>query len=228
MRKPGRKHAYSSPYKKRKLSSDARIIYALLKKQPQNKIELCKNAGIAESTFYTVHPLLEGLGIIKKTEEGYALRNYNELEEAIVQVIKRWKNIAFRYPSVTEIADDVGIKPETVKSLVRKTKEKTGWFTPNQGILESAREKLGEVLVCAARIRDGKIKDGKSEDFDYENDPEILEEAERFLKEHPELVPKLDEEGDDVVPWPPEALKYLGEIYKPKDRGIPHVWVVPR
>jgi len=49
-------------------------------------------------------------------------------------------------------------------------------------------------LVCAARIRDGKVgDDGKSEDFDYDDELEIVEEAKRFLKEYPELLPKLNE-----------------------------------
>jgi len=228
MRKPGRKHTYSSPYRKRKLSSDARIIYALMKKHPQDRIELCKNAGIAESTFYNVYPLLEGSGIVKETKEGYALWYYNELEEAIVQTIKRWKNIAFRYPTITEIVNEVGVTPETARSFVQKTKDKTGWMAPNEAIMKSAGEKLGEVLVCAARIRDGKVrKDGKSEDFDYDDELEIVEEAKRFLKQHPEMLPKLSEDGE-YVSWPSEALKYLRKIYKPKDRSIPHVWVVPR
>jgi len=44
-----------------------------------------------------------------------------------------------------------------------------------------------------------------------------MKEAERFLKEHPEMLPKLDEDGEFVA-WSPEALKYLGESCKPKDR----------
>jgi len=223
MRKRGRIHAGRSPYRKQRLSSDARVIYALLKRQPQKRDQLCKNAVIKRSTFYNVLPLLEQSGIIKETQEGYALCHYEESEEAVVQTIKQWKNIAFRHPTVNEIANDAGIELEIVESLARKTRDKTGWSDPNQAIIESATEKLGEVLVCAARMKDGHVKNGKSEYFDYENDREILEEGERFRQEHSEMLPRLTEDGDDVVSWPPETLKYLGKIYKPKDRGIPYV-----
>ena len=82
--------------------------------------------------------------------------------------------------------------------------------------------------MCAARIRDGKMgEDGKSKDFDYSEDLEIVELAKRFLKEHPELLPKLNDSGESIVPpWPPEALKYLGKDYRPKDRGRPFVTVI--
>jgi len=42
------------------------------------------------------------------------------------------------------------------------------------------------------------------------------------------MLPKLAEDGDTVVSWPSEALKYLGKSYKPKDRHKPHVVFVPR
>ena len=168
-------------------------------------------------------------GIVKKLRDRrYAFINYVEGEEAVVKAVQKWKDVAFRYPTIMEIANETGIKPEDAEFLAYKTKGKTDWFRPNQGVIETARKKLGEALVCAARIRDGKVrKDGKSEDFDYDDELEIVEEAKRFLKQHPEMLPKLSEDGE-YVSWPSEALKYLGKIYKPKDRSIPHVWVVPR
>jgi len=211
---------------RRKLSSDAKLIVALLNKQPQKMDELCERAGMHFTTFYRVCPLLESQGIIKETKDGYALWTYSEIEETVVEAVNQWKSLAFRYPTIQEIADETSIVSEEVMILAYKTKDKTGWSMPNEGIIASAREKLGEILVCAVRIRDGTISN-----FDYEkypDDPEILGEAERFLKEHPQMLPKLNEEEAGDVLWPEEALKYLGKSYVPKDRHKPQLFFVPR
>lgn len=68
-----------------------------------------------------------------------------------------------------------------------------------------------------ARKRDGKLKD-----FDYKDDTEIVKEAELGLKEHLEMLPKLDEDGN-VVSWSPTALKYLRKNYKLKERYQPYI-----
>jgi len=150
-------------------------------------------------------------------------------EEAVVQAIKNWREIGFRNPNLREIVDETGLPLEEAERLAHKTKNQTGWTMPNEAIKLYASEKLGEVLVCAARIGDGKVgEDGKSEDFDYDGELEIVGEAKRFLKEHSEMLPKLTEDGEDVVSWPQQALKYLGKIYKPKNRGRPFLRVIPR
>jgi hypothetical protein len=200
---------------RRKLSSDARLIVALLKKQPQEMDELCKRAGVHPSTFYRFRSLLEKKGILKKTEGGYALWTYDEKEKLIADVVDRWKRLGFRYPTVEEIADEAGIVPEEAKILVYKTKKETGWFMPNEGIIDSAREKLGEALVYAARMKEGKPSNLAKI---YSDDPETVKEGERFLKEHPRMLPKLSEDGMRVTSWPTEASKYLGKDHQPKDR----------
>ncbi len=84
MRKPGRKRSKYVAYVKRRLSSDARIIVALLRKQPLGKDELCKKAGVPLSTFYRICRMLEDLGILKEIEVGgYALWSYSEIEKEI-------------------------------------------------------------------------------------------------------------------------------------------------
>jgi len=205
------------------------LILRRLIKGPAYPRDLRKELKLPRNVVYYHISRFIKYGIVKKLKDRrYAFINYVEGEEAVVKAVKKWKDVAFRYPTIMEIANETGIKPEDAELLAYKTKGKTGWFRPNQGLIESARGKLGEALVCAARIRDGKIKDGKSKDFDYENDSEILKEGENFLKKHPGMLPKLSEDGEDVISWPSEALKYLGKIYKPKDRRIPRLWVVPR
>lgn len=75
------KDADSEPYKisdTNKLNSQAAIIIALMKKQPQELKELCRSAGINDSTFYRNKRLLINRGIIKTTRKGYALWNFKE------------------------------------------------------------------------------------------------------------------------------------------------------
>nr|NIO38585.1 hypothetical protein [Candidatus Bathyarchaeota archaeon] len=59
----------------------------------------------------------------------------------------------------------------------------------------------------------------------YPDDPEILEEAERFLQKRPELLPQLPDD-DEHVSWPQDALKYLSVHYKPRDRHVATFFVV--
>lgn len=59
---------------------------------------------------------------------------------------------------------------------------------------------LGEVLVCAARMRDGKPEDWH-ELYEDEDGPQIKKEAEWFLKKFPNMLPRLTEDGEKV--WLP-------------------------
>ena len=145
----------------------------------------------------------------------------------VIAAIERLKVILMRPPTVDEIAVETGITPDGAEKLAYKLAAQTGWFNPKPELIRDSREKLGEVLVCAARMRDGKVgEDGESEDFNYDDDIGIIDEARRFLKEHVRLLPRLTGDGENVVSWPSEALKYLGEDYKPKERAKPHLWVV--
>jgi len=83
-------------------------------------------------------------------------------------------------------------------------------------MVEEAREKLGEALVCAARMKEGKPSNWREM---YSDDPEIVREGERFLKEHPTMLPKLSKDGMQVISWPTETLRYLGKDHQPKDRS---------
>lgn len=75
---------------------------------------------------------------------------------------------------------------------------------------------LAEVLICAARMKEGKPSNWAEM---YSGDPEIVREGERFLKEHPEMLPEFSQDWMKVVSWPPEALRYLGKDYQRKDRS---------
>jgi hypothetical protein len=87
-KRPGRKKEL---YKKKdELSSDAKILKALTKKQPQNREELIKNASIfSVPTFYRSTSRLIENEMIKRVDDMYALTEYNplkwEIEKAFIK-----------------------------------------------------------------------------------------------------------------------------------------------
>ena len=102
---PGRKPNYGS-FKKRKLSSDAKIIIALMKKQPQAKADICKQETVNPKTFYRVASFLEEIKIIKRIDGMDALWNFDYLERKIedaLSKISREKKIVFPDTLVNEI-----------------------------------------------------------------------------------------------------------------------------
>ena len=165
--------------------------------------------------------------IRKLKDKRYCFMTYVDGEEIVEEVIEKWRSIGFRFPTYSEVAAETGIPLDDVKVIVHKTKNKTGWFFPNEAIIKSATEKLGEVLVCAARIRDLGLS-RMNENFSYSEDSEIVELGKTFLEGHQEMLPRLTEEGASVASWPFETLRYLAENYKPKDRNEPTVSVVRR
>ena len=145
-----------------------------------------------------------------------------DTEEAVIQTVNQWKKIGLRNPLPSEIADEVGLSPEQSEELARKSRDKTGWSMPNTAIIDDATEKLGEVLCYLARKKGRVLKN-----FDYRkypDDPEIVNIAKLGLKEHLEMLPKIDVadswdwDAGYVASWSLKALKYLGKNYKPRDR----------
>ncbi|MCW3996683.1 MAG: hypothetical protein NWE98_11125 [Candidatus Bathyarchaeota archaeon] len=144
----------------------------------------------------------------------------------IIAAVERLKSVLLRMPTVDEIAVEAGITPTEAEQLAYKLATQIGWFNPVAELIRDARVRLGEALVCAARIRDKHVaEDGKSETFDYDDEHWVVEEAKRFLREYPQLVPKLSDDGDEVVSWSPEALRFLRKQYTPKDRRIPYLGI---
>ena len=70
-------------YKRSELSSDAKIMAALRKKQPQTKEELCKVTGVQGSTFYRTVSLLQENEILKCVDGMYAFSDFDFLEKTI-------------------------------------------------------------------------------------------------------------------------------------------------
>lgn len=93
---------------KKSLSTDAKIIIALRRKQPQKKDDLCKHAGISESAFYYVRPVLMNHGIIQETEKGYALSDYDPIDCGVEEALKEFKENDFVEVALIDIANKVG------------------------------------------------------------------------------------------------------------------------
>lgn len=168
-----------------------------------------------------------------RSETLYLLPKHRHLLEVdasrIAIAIKHLKPILLRVPTSNELALEVGITPAEAENLAYKLAYQTGWYNPSKKLIENSQVTLGEVLVCAARIRDQQVEmNGNSKSFDYEEDALIVEEAKRFLKDNPKLLPTLSKDGENVIDWPSEALRYLGDNYIPKDRPIQFVAAINR
>jgi len=201
----------------KKRAKDAIIlIIKRLREGPAYPRDLQRELGFSRGTIrYNLNRLLK-YGLAKRlSDKRYAFIDYVDGQEQVIKAVDQWRNLAYRYPTVDEVAADVGIVPEKTKRLVYETKAKTGWFPPTPEIVEGARRKLGEALVCAARMKEGKPSNWRRM---YTDETEIVGEGKRFLEEHPEMLPKLSEDGMQVASWPLEALRYLGKDYQPKDR----------
>jgi len=201
---------------KRRAKDAVLFVMKRLMEGPAYPRDLQRELGFSRGTIrYHLNRLVKYELAKQLKDKRYAFIDYVDGQEEVIEAVVRWHSVAFRYPTVDEVAADVGMVPEETKRLVYGTKAKTGWFPPTPEIVEEASEKLGEALVCTSRMKEGKPSNWAEM---YSDDPETVREGERFLKEHPTLLPKLSEDGLQVA-WPPEALRYLGGNYQPKDRS---------
>lgn len=228
------------------MSHYEKSVLDLLKAGPKQRkwllVQLCPKIMSQKKLQKTLNELEDGgevVGVSRRVEgrrnwtTWYVLPGQEYLLDVdagrIIGAIDRLKVVLLRMPTVDEIAVEAGITPGEAEKLVYKLATQTGWFNPTPELIRDARVKLGEVLVCAARIRDNHVgEDGNSKVFNYKQDADIIEEAKRFLREYSHLLPSLTSNGEGVVSWPADGLKFLGENYEPEERTEPSVWAVPR
>jgi hypothetical protein len=121
---PGRKPQYSS-FRKRQLSSEAKIIIELIKNQPLTKDELCQNTKLNIRTFYRINSFLLEQKIIKPIDGMYALWNFDPLEKQIENaLIKLQKKTAFIGTSM--ISNEMGIPWPEIETVTCKVAKKLG------------------------------------------------------------------------------------------------------
>lgn len=106
MREHGRKRKLGA-FRKKGLNSDARVIVALLKKQPQTAEELRESASISRATFYRVSQALEDFKIMKKVGERYVLWNFCELKETVADAVEKLKAKRLSFKA-DDVAAEVG------------------------------------------------------------------------------------------------------------------------
>lgn len=227
----------------------AKAVLDLLKDAPKRRQwlvnQLCPLVMSEKKLDKTLKELTDERKIVKDSrkpesrggwETWYTMPNHRYLLEVdaarIIGAIERLKPLLLRMPTVDEIAREVGITPKDAEPLVYKLTSETGWYNPTQQLIEDARVRLGETLICAARIKDHLVdENGESERFDYDKEPEdatILDNAKHFLKEKPTLLPSLSKDGEQVVAWPSGAMGLLGDNYVAKDRIKPFFAVIDR
>jgi hypothetical protein len=119
-KKPGRKPENRLPRGKQQLSCDARFIYALHKKQPQTKEELCKSADLNIRAFYRISNLLKKQNIIKCSDGGwYSFSDFVNEEKQIADALM--KALDERWIVSFEIMEaKLGRPWREIESLIRK------------------------------------------------------------------------------------------------------------
>ena len=85
-RRPAKKQSLPNRTQRQNLSSDARFMVALLKKQPQTRDELCKSANLTLPTFYAIVRLLKSKNLIQQIDSAYALWYYKSLKRELIEI----------------------------------------------------------------------------------------------------------------------------------------------
>jgi hydroxymethylpyrimidine pyrophosphatase-like HAD family hydrolase len=127
---PGRKPQSPVPssFRKNQLSSDAKIIITLIKKQPQTKEEICKETKISDRTFYRIISLLEEKKIVKCEDHTYALWYFNPLEKQIEDTFSKLL-IQNEIVHPDHIVNEIGRPWHEIEVATRKIAKKLG-LTP--------------------------------------------------------------------------------------------------
>jgi hypothetical protein len=121
---PGRKpEPEDSPSRKSQLSSDAKIIIALIKNQPLTKEKICVETKISDRTFYRIISLLERMKIIRRIDHKYALWDFSPLETKIETAFSKLFKQTFCVTS-DEIVNEIGMPWNEIESLTLKIAKK--------------------------------------------------------------------------------------------------------
>jgi len=116
LEKPGRKPKNHSLYKKRKLSSEARIIKALREKQPQSFNELLQSSNVSKSQLYNVLPIMVESGLLKCIGKSYALWVFEDLEKIVEESLMRLMEEKYSI-TIENLTNDVGKPWKDIESV---------------------------------------------------------------------------------------------------------------
>jgi hypothetical protein len=114
----------------KKISSQAKILIELIKKQPLTEIELVKNSRISRSQFYRVTPILIKEGILKKIEGkprryvinvGTYKNEYVELDDILRDLTRKY---VVKTISLADLAHLVGKPPKKIEDAAYELAKK--------------------------------------------------------------------------------------------------------
>lgn len=112
---------------KKQLSSEARIIIALMKKQPLTKKEILDETKMGESTFYRYISLFEDHGIVKYVEQKYILWNFDPVETQIENAFnKLLSQPGIWYTTQNHIVNEIGVPWQKIETQTIKIANKLG------------------------------------------------------------------------------------------------------
>jgi predicted transcriptional regulator len=135
--RPGRPPEKDKPHVKRafkreQLSSDAKIIVALLKKQPLTNADLIKETMMKQRTFHRSINLLKEKDVIQCSDGMYALKGFDflekRIEDAFVKLLSQGPIVHYNH-----LVNELG-KPWTdIQSASFKIAKKLDLFYDNNG-----------------------------------------------------------------------------------------------
>ena len=125
---------------KKRLSSDLKIVLALLKRQPQPIDELCRNARIDKSTFYSDRPILLDKKVIKQVRGGWALWNYEDMGDRVRKALEQFKEECYTHVSLIDLANKVGERPKNIEKYAYN-------LAPKCGLLIAEKSLKGKVAI---------------------------------------------------------------------------------
>ena len=124
---PGRiPNLKESVSRKDQLSSDAKIIIALLKRQPLTKKEICIETKLSQQTFYRNVSLLKRKQIIQDLDQKYALWNFEPLETKIEAVFSKLMEETNYAIGADQIVNKMGMPWHEIEHLTLKIAKKLG------------------------------------------------------------------------------------------------------
>lgn len=138
---------YAGKQHKKKFGSDAKILLALIKKQPQSRQEIMDNGNLKTSAYQRAMPLLIREKIVKKKGNQYTLYNYVDWKGRLEQVVREY---SIKFPrgqlSLTDLANVVGMPPKNIKIEAFQLTHKYGIKIGNESRPRLNAISLGDVI----------------------------------------------------------------------------------
>ena len=128
---PGRPSQKSLSNRKR-LSSDAAIIIALIKKGPQDKQQLLLSSGVKDREFYRSISLLQEKNYVYSRDGKYCLWFFKPLEPQIEAALATL-TAGNHFTTLSEVANELAVNWQEIAKLTLKVAKKHGYMITGTG-----------------------------------------------------------------------------------------------